>query len=114
MSKQPHIRGLVVLMVSLVSLTACNGDDDNNAEVRGKFGPTACAASARVPVPSDAVSAVYFDINGDVAGGVGEDLKGTEEKKMCPTPPSGGGGVCNNPGYCPMTYKGKTICIPCN
>ncbi len=80
---------------------------------RGEFGSGSCAASERTSVPNDAAYAIYVDANGNPVGGLAEDLKGTMNNNMCPTPePPGGGGACKT-GYCPKSVGGTTYCLRC-
>ena len=136
-------RVLLILTVSLLSVSACNGGYDprqdvakqtldklsveiqeyidQNAETRGNFTPEACAddgqQGSRMDVPSNAVTAVYLDGAGQAVGIFAEDLTGTENRRMCPTPPPGGPGGCSpKPPWCSVTIAGTTMCIkksPC-
>ena len=90
------------LLLAVFLLTACEG--------RGTFGPESCDAGARVGVDGAAVAAVYFDKTGQPLSA--EELQGTQNNKMCPTPDEGGSGVCPA-GYCARTMGGKTYCLRC-
>jgi hypothetical protein len=90
------------LLLSAFLLTAC--------ESRGAFTPDSCDAAARTGVDGSAVAAVYFNKTGDPVGA--EELKGTKDNKMCPTPPEGGSGNCPA-GYCSRTYGGTSYCMRC-
>lgn len=94
-------RGVTLLLTAFL-LVACEG--------RGTFGPEACDAGARVGVDGGAVGAVYLDKTGQAVGA--EELQGTQNNKMCPTPDEGGSGVCPS-GYCARTMGGKTYCLRC-
>lgn len=95
-----------ILLVAGLLVTAC----DN----RGTFGPSSCASGDRVPVASNAVSAVYFDNMGQPVGTESEDLDGTQNNKMCPTPTPDTNvpGTCPS-GYCPRSIMGRTYCLRC-
>lgn len=117
-------RVLLILALSLLAASACNGDDDDdekgqevdsqivdnlivenqivgnqNAETRGTFTPEACPddgqGGSRMDVPAAAVTALYLDAAGQVIGPFAEDLTNTENRRMCPTPPADAG-----PGGC--------------
>lgn len=90
------------LLVATFLLTACEG--------RGTFGPEACDAGARVGVDGGAVAAVYYDKTG--APLTAEEMEGTQNNKMCPTPDPGGPSGCPT-GYCARTMSGKTYCLRC-
>lgn len=135
-------RVLLILTVGLLSVSACNGGYDprqdvatihklwsveiqkvieENAETRGNFTPEACAddgqQGSRMDVPPNAVTAVYLDEAGQAVGVFAEDLTGTENRRMCPTPPAGGPGGCSpKPPWCSVQIAGATMCVkktPC-
>jgi hypothetical protein len=133
-------RVLIILAVSVLAASACNGDDDEddrqevdnqtvnhlivenqivanqNTETRGTFTPEACKddgqAESRIDVPANAVLALYFDINGAAVGTSAEDLHGTENKRMCPAQIEGGPGGCTpKPPWCKVTVDGVNYCV---
>jgi len=84
---------------------------------RGEFGDSACPEGARVGPPTGSAYAVYVDKDFNVLGsgspatGSAEDLQGTSDNKMCPTPPVGPG-ACPT-GYCAKQIGGVTFCKRC-
>jgi hypothetical protein len=103
-------RGLSILSVGILFATgACT--------TRGTFGNGSC--SSPVDVYADAVSAIYYDKAGNPLGDRAEDLTGTLQNKMCPTPAphsisSSDPSACTPPpGYCAKTIAGKTYCLRC-
>jgi len=63
-------------------------------------------------VDSQAVVALYFDKHGKVVGTNAEDLSGTSDNKMCPTPSPSVPGLCQS-GYCSQLLSGRKVCMPC-
>jgi hypothetical protein len=136
-------RVLLVLAASVLAASACNGDDEDQnvtnqkvanqivekqtvnhpkADTRGDFTPQACVddgqPGSRIDVPAGAVTAVYLDATGHAVGMFAEDLTGTENNRMCPTPPAdaGPGGCTPKPPWCKVTIAGQNYCIkatPC-
>ena len=99
-----------MLFIASAMLVACAGPE--KVANRGLFGNASCKKEDRVNVPSGAVYAVYVDGSGNPVGAdVAEDLSGTKENKMCPTPDPGTG-ACPT-GYCPRPMGGKTYCLRC-
>lgn len=84
---------------------------------RGSFGMDSCASSERIAVNSDALYAVYVDGEGNPVDGIAEDLTGTHDNMMCPTPPAKDQNphnpqACAN-HYCPRVVNGKQVCFRC-
>ena len=97
--------GIALLVVTLALVSGCEA-------TRGKFTGASCDSGARVAVDSSAVYAIYVDASGKSIGDFAEELKGTAENKMCPTPALSGPGGCKT-GYCPTAVNGKTYCLRC-
>ena len=74
---------------------------------RGNFTATSCAEAERTSLPTGAAYAIYIDGDGNPLGDRLEDLKGTSDNKMCPTPPAQDTGDCPI-GYCSYTIPGTT------
>lgn len=103
MARTP-IGSWLVLTLLMLALAGCAN--------RGIFGPTSCAKSSRMPVYGNAVAAIYFDIHGNPIGTRAEELKGTLNDKMCPTPEAPEGPDVCAP-YCLKQVSGKNYCLPC-
>lgn len=109
---------LLALTIGLLGLGGCPKDKVKPPDNRGLFTAGACkddgTAMGRKDVPAGAVTAVYFDINMQPVGAAAEDLEGTVDKKMCPTPPVGGPGGCSpKPPWCVVPINGKNYCLRC-
>ena len=87
--------------------------ENKDAANRGTFETGSCAEADRINVFPDAKSAVYFDAHGLPLGTQAEDLTGTVNKKMCPTPAHSGGGSPCGSGYCAKNVGGTTYCLRC-
>ena len=103
-------RLMAVLAIGLVGVSAC----DN----RGIFTPSACSTGdspdSRISIPSGAVASIYVDSQGNPLGPSAEDLHGTINNKMCPTPPAGGPGLCSpKPPWCTVKFNGVNYCVRC-
>ena len=110
MRTRAHSCLLVVCAVALVGASAC----DN----RGVFTPSACdtgdAPGSRMATPSGAAAAIYVDAEGNPLGIFAEDLYGTMNTKMCPTPPAGGPGGCSpKPPWCTVKINNVNYCVRC-
>ena len=84
---------------------------------RGAFGAESCATGERIAVNSSALYAVYVDREGSPVDGTAEDLRGTHDNLMCPTPEAKDENpdnpqACQN-GYCPRVVNGKQVCFRC-
>ena len=93
---------------------AAAGSADSNPTTasRGTIDLESCSSGEPVSVDPNAVAAVYFDSQGQVVGTAGEDLSGTTENKMCPTPEPSEPGTCQS-GYCSRLISGRRVCMPC-
>ncbi len=117
-------RGMTLLAIGLL-IAGCSQDaPKEQANVpeekpvvanRGEFSSGSCNENERVAVDSTAIYAIYVDESGNPVGpgplGFAEDLTGTSNKMMCPTPgedPS----ACPT-GYCQRLVSGKTYCLRC-
>jgi hypothetical protein len=98
------LRGTTLLLLGLL-VGGCVAN-------RGEFGDASCAEVDRVAPPAGSTYAVYLDKDFNVLGKSAEDLQGTSDNKMCPTPPVVGPGACPT-GYCAKQIGGTTICIRC-
>jgi hypothetical protein len=110
MKVRSYARFLLVVVVGLVGASGC--------ERRGTFTADACKVdetpAGRMDVPVEAASAVYFNKSGNPIGVLAEDLVGTKDNKMCPTPPVGGPGGCSpKPPWCVVNVNGTNYCLRC-
>lgn len=102
-------RGMTLLLLAIL-VSGC-------AASRGSFRDASCATGERIAVDGSAAYAIYVDKDGNPIGsgrvGVAEDLSGTTENKMCPTPfEPDDTGICPA-GYCAKVMLGKTYCLRC-
>ena len=91
---------------------AGGGESTPTAASRGTIDLANCSSGEPISVDPNAVAAVYFDSQGHVVGTGGEDLTGTTENKMCPTPEPSEPGTCQS-GYCARMIGGRKVCMPC-
>ncbi len=112
-------RGVTVLVIGLLVAGCKNqgqGQQETQASVenRGIFSAESCSSGERIALDSNAAYALYFDRDGNQVGpdNVAEDLLGTSDIKMCPTPSAADPSACA-PGYCPRVISGKTYCLRC-
>ena len=137
MNTECHRIAVTALLFAVVSLAACEGADksadtpdvpndagsDRGATVapagsepttasRGTIDLGSCSSGEPISIDPNAVAAVYFDSQGQVVGTGGEDLSGTTENKMCPTPEPSEPGTCQS-GYCSRLISGRKVCMPC-
>ena len=114
-------RGMTLLVVGLLvagcpSKQVAEPNVDPGVANRGEFSVDSCNKNERVAVDSAAAYAIYVDKDGNpLDPGIAEDLLGTKEDKMCPTPPPPPAidpSACPN-GYCPRVIGGKTYCLRC-
>ena len=115
MKFRSYFRVLLVLIVGAFA-TSCF---DTKAENRGEFTANACPVGntpgSRIDVPANAVTAVYFDAQGNPIGPAAEDLTDTKDKRMCPTPTPAGPGGCNpKPPWCQVVINNQNFCIKKN
>lgn len=102
---------LFVLAGSVFLATGCTAN-------RGVFTEAACkddgTDSGRRAIPAGAAAAIYVDKDGNPLGDRAEDLYGTEDNQMCPTPPAGGGGGCSpKPPWCTVKVNNVNYCVRC-
>ena len=104
MNRSASFHWLPVALVALVALGGC----------RGKFGSEACDSKERLDVPANASAALYYDNSGKLLAIGAEDMTGTSENKMCPTPPlDDDPGQCKKAGYCVVNINGTDYCLKC-
>jgi hypothetical protein len=85
---------------------------------RGVFTQAACkddgTEMGRRAIPAGAAAAIYVDKDGIPLGDRAEDLYGTKDDTMCPTPPAGGPGGCSpKPPWCTVKVNGVNYCVRC-
>lgn len=125
-----HLVGIAMpaLLVAALMLGACGrnvneeGEKSNGNEPppppppttvsRGSIDIKSCGSGKLMDVDSSAVAALYFDSSGQVVGEGAEDLSGTTDKKMCPTPAPSVPGACQS-GYCAQLIAGRRVCMRC-
>lgn len=111
---------LPLILLGVLAIGACN-----NTPVRGNFTTASCSKEERRDLPQGAAYALYVDKDGNlldpfkdqdgtVTGYRAEDLTGTDQNKMCPTPSPNGPGSCPT-GYCLKLVPGTNtkVCMRC-
>jgi hypothetical protein len=97
-------RGVSLGLLAVLAVSGCS---------RGNFGSDACVSDERTDIPANATYAIYLDASGNAIGNIGEELEGTENNRMCPTPEPDGPGGCTKAGYCLVNIGGQNYCIKC-
>jgi len=110
MNSSSIVRILLIAIAGSIAATGC-------AANRRLFTKAACQANEREGTPSGAVLAIYYDKNGNPvpgnpSGTPAEDLKGTNDNKMCPAEIEGGPGGCSS-GLCRVKVNGVNYCVQC-
>lgn len=113
MMTNARARDLIAVSLVLAVCAACT--TQSSSADRGNFGENSCKAGNRVAVDEKAAYALYLDKDGNLlTTAFAEDLKGTANGMLCPTPVYDENDTTSCPvGYCARPMSGKTYCLRC-